>query len=133
MIYRIAAVMIILLAATRSAAVGADALPAPKFKASLVCFIGKADSASFCRATMAKIEGGLRTVHGTLTCGYKGEVSEITWTYRGHKDGNDVYHIVRKFGAEKAKEAVIHFNGKRQVVFEDHAQCIIVELQQPGR
>lgn len=105
----------------------------PKFKASLVCFNGKTDSKSSCRTTMAKIEGGLRVTTSTLKCGYKGAVSEITWAYRGQKDGNDVYHVVRRFPADtdtaKLTETVVSFDGKRNVLFEDLSQCILIELQ----
>ena len=108
-------------------------LPAPKFKASLVCFIGKADSGSNCRSAMAKIEDGLRVTTSTLKCGAKGAVSEITWTYRGQKDGKDVYHVSRKFpsdaDAAKTTEADVNFDGKRHVLFEDKTQCIVIELE----
>jgi hypothetical protein len=110
-----------------------EKLPAPAFKASLVCFNGEDGSGSSCRSTMAKIEGGLKVVTAKLTCGSKGAVSEITWTYRGQEDGKDLYHIVRKFpsGSNDAKttEADVTFDGKRQVVFKDQAQCIAIELQ----
>ena len=128
-------VTVVLLATTAAifAADDENKLPAPKFKASLVCFNGKADSGSHCRSTMAKIEGGLRVTTAMLTCGYPGSVSEITWTYRGQKNGKDVYHVVRRFpsdtDAAKVTEAVVHFDGKRHVLFEDKSQCILIELQ----
>lgn len=132
MIRTISAMVVLLAAAdVLFAADSEDKLPPPKFKASLVCFNGKTDSGSSCRSTMAKIEGGLRVVTGKLTCGYKGKVSEITWTYRGQKDGKDVYHVVRKFpsdtDAAKTTEMVVNFDGKRHVLFEDKAQCIVIE------
>lgn len=126
--------LIILLAPAliASCAEGGERLPSPKFSASLVCFNGKADSASSCRLmTLAKIEGGLAITTGKLNCGYKGAVSEITWTYRGHKDGKDVYHVVRKFPFDtvdtKSKETLVEFDGKRQVLFEDQSQCVLIE------
>jgi hypothetical protein len=107
--------------------------PPPAFKASLVCFNGKDGSGSNCRSTMAKIEGGLKVVTAKLTCGFKGAVSEITWTYRGQKDGKDLYHVARKFPSDandaKTTEVDVDFDGKRQVLFEDQAQCIVIELQ----
>jgi len=112
-------------------------LPAPHFKALLICFNGKVDAGSNCRMTMAKIEGGLTVVTAKLTCGYKGAVSEITWTYRGHKGGKDVYHVVRKFPSDteaaKTKVMDVHFDGKRQVLFQDRSQCIVIELQPRGK
>lgn len=113
---------------------GGDAkLPPPAFKASLVCFNGVGCSGSHCRATMAKIEGRLEVVTGKLTCGRKGAVSEIAWTYRGRKDGKDLYHVVRKFPSDtdgaKITEADVSFDGKRRVLFEDGSQCIAIERQ----
>lgn len=85
---------------------------------------------------MAKIEGELRITNGTLNCGIKGAVSAITWTYLGHKDGKDVYHVVRKFPADtdnvKSAEIDVDFDGKRQVLFSDQSQCIVIETQ-PGK
>ena len=82
---------------------------------------------------MASIEGGLRVITATLTCGEKGKVSEITWTYRGQKDGKDVYHLVRRFpsdtDAANTTETDVNFDGKRHVLFEDKVQCILIELQ----
>ena len=108
-------------------------LPPPAFKAALVCFNGKDGSGSNCRSTMAKIEGGLKVVTAKLTCGFKGAVSEITWTYRGQKDGMDLYHVVRKFPSDsdnpKTTETDVSFDGKRHVLFEDRAQCIVMERQ----
>jgi hypothetical protein len=112
---------------------GDEKLPPPGFKASLVCFNGKDDSGSNCRITMAKIEDGLKVVTGKLSCGFKGAVSEITWTYRGQKDGKDLYHVVRKFPSDSndasTSEADVSFDGKRQVLVEDQAQCIVIEVQ----
>ncbi len=133
MIRTISATVVLLAAvAVLFAADGDDKLPPPKFKASVACFNGKADSGSSCRTTMATIEDGLRVVTSTLKCGYKGKVSEITWTYCGQKDGKDVYHFVRKFpsdsDAAKTTELVVNFDGKRHILFEDKAQCILIEL-----
>lgn len=81
----------------------------------------------------SKIEGGLKVINARLTCGYKGAVSEITWTYRGQKDGKDLYHVVRKFPLDsddaKVTETDISFDGNRHVLFQDKAQCIVIELQ----
>jgi hypothetical protein len=119
--------------APKPAAGGDTTLPAPIFKASLVCFNGNADSRSSCRMTMADIEGGWRVVTSTLICGYHGAVSEITWTYRGQKNGNDVYHVVRKFPSDtdagKTTETDVDFDGERHVLFEDQSQCIVIERQ----
>lgn len=126
-------VVLLTTAAVLFAANDEGKLPPPKFKASLVCFNSKADSRSNCRMTMAKIEGGLRVTTSTLKCGFKGAVSEITWTYRGQKDGKDIYRVVRRFSSDsdaaKTTETVVGFDGKRHVLFEDNAQCILIELQ----
>ena len=113
-----------------------EELPPPAFKASLVCFNGKDGSGSncrSCRSSMAKIGGGLKVVTGKLTCGFKGAVSEITWTYRGQKDGKDLYHVVRKFPSDsnnaKITETDVSFEGKRHVLFEDESQCIVIGPQ----
>jgi hypothetical protein len=124
---------IVVLAAFGVVAADEEKLPSPAFKASLVCFNGKDGSRSNCRSTMAKIEGGLRVVPATLACGFKGAVSEITWTYRGQKGGKDLYHVARKFPSDskeaKTTEVDVSFDGKRQVLFEDDAQCIVVEVE----
>jgi hypothetical protein len=124
----------ILLSFATSFAIAADEqLPPPVYKASLVCFNGKDNSGSNCRSTMAKIEGGLKVVTSTLTCGFPGSVSEITWTYGGQKDGKDQYHVTRKFPSDTdhatTSEADLSFDGKRQVLFQDVAQCIVVEVE----
>jgi hypothetical protein len=123
-----------LILATAGVAASDEAkLPPPALKASLVCFNGKDGSGSNCRSTMAKIEGGLKVVTSKLTCGHKGAVSEITWTYHGQKDGKDFYHVVRRFPSDsadaKVTEADVRFDGKRHVLFKDDAQCIVIELQ----
>src|SRR5689334_18150433 len=124
---------IVVLAASGVVAADEEKLPAPAFKASLVCFNGKDGSGSNCRSSMAKIEGGLKVVTAKLTCGFKGAVSEITWTYRGQKDGKDLYHVVRKFPSDsdnaKTTETNVSFEGKRRVLFEDGSQCIVIEPQ----
>jgi len=124
---------IVVLAISSIVAAGDEQLPPPAFNASLVCFNGKDKSESSCRSTMAKIEGGLKVITAKLTCGFKGAVSEITWTYRGQKDGKDLYHVVRKFPSDsddaKVAEADVSFDGKRHVLFKDEAQCIVIELQ----
>ena len=108
-------------------------LPPPAFKASLVCFNGKDGSGSNCRSAMAKVDGGVKVVTAKLTCGFKGAVSDIQWTYRGRKDGKDLYHVVRKFPADaadpKVTETDVSFDGTRHVLFKDGAQCIVIELQ----
>lgn len=110
-----------------------DKLPPPAYKASLVCFNGKDNSKSNCRSTMAKIEGGLQVITSKLTCGFPGAVSEITWTYRGQKDGKDLYHVTRKFPSDTdhatTSEADLSFDGKRHVLFLDDVQCIVVEVE----
>ena len=110
-----------------------DKLPPPVHKASLVCFNGKDGSGSNCRSTMAKIEGGLKVITSTLRCGFPGAVSEITWTYRGQKEGKDLYHVTRKFPSDTDHATTVKtdlsFDGKRHVLFQDEAQCIVVEVQ----
>lgn len=124
---------IVVLAVSGVVAADEEKLPPPAFKASLVCFNGKDGSGSNCRLSMAKIEGGLKVVSATLSCGFKGAVSEIIWTYRGQKDGKDLYHITRKFPSDskeaKTTEVDVSFDGKRQVLFKDDAQCIVIEFQ----
>ncbi len=125
---------IALLAATGVCTGSEQKLPPPGFKASLVCFNnGKGGSGGNCRVTLAKIEGGLTVVTGKLTCGFPGAVSEITWTYRGQKDGKDLYHFVRRFPADsdhaRTTEADVKFNGKRHILFKDSSQCIVIEPQ----
>ncbi len=124
-------VVLLLAAGNVLAAADGDPLPPPAFEASLVCFNGKDGSGSNCRLTMAKIEGGLKVVTGKLTCGFKGAVSEISWTYRGQKDGKDLYHVTRKFPSDtadpKTTETDVSFDGERRVLFEDASQCIVME------
>lgn len=118
-------------------AVGDEQLSPPSYKASLVCFNGKDGEGSSCRSTMAKIDGPVKTVTGGLTCGFPGAVSEITWTYRGQKDGKDLYHVVRKFPvdgeAPQTTEVDVSFDGQRKVLFQDKAQCVVIELEPAKR
>jgi len=118
------------LAAVGFAVAAEEKLPPPAFKARLICFNGKDGSGSNCSTTMAKIEGGLQVVTATLTCGFPGAVSEIAWTYRGHKDGKDVYHVVRRFPADSVNATTTDtehcFGGGRHVLFEDESQCIVI-------
>jgi len=125
---------VLIMATAGVAAADDENLPPPAFKESLVCFHGNDGSGSGnCRLSMAKIEGGLKVVTGKLICGVKGAVSEITWTYRGQKDGKDLYHVIRKFPSDsdnaKISETDVNFDGKRHVLFEDKSQCIVIELQ----
>jgi hypothetical protein len=137
--FRLIVANVAIVALVMAGVVSADEgkLPPPGFRASLVCFNGKDGSGSNCRVTMAKIDGGLKVVTGKLRCGFKGAASEIEWTYRGQKDGKDLYHVVRKFplGSKDAitSEADVSFDGKRQVIFEDQAQCIVIEVQPAGK
>lgn len=112
-------------------------VPPPRFKASLICVnFWKGGEGGSCRSTMAKVDGAFRTVDGSLSCGYKGAVSKISWTYRGQKDGSDLYHIVRRFpddtDAAATSEIDVAFDGKRHVLFEDSHQRIVVELEPPS-
>ncbi len=110
----------------------------PRFtQASLVCFIGKIDTPNYCRCTLAKIADGSSITTGQLTCGRDGQVLEITWTYHGQKNGEDVYHVIRKFPSDspaaKKAEADVNFDGKRQMLFQDDDQCIVMELDAAGK
>ena len=106
--------------------------PAPLFPAVLVCYNGRIDSGSHCSTTLARVDGNANVPKGKLICGHAGAVSEITWTFLGQKDGKDLYHFNRKFPSDaadsKTSEADIVFdNSKRQIIFEDKAQCITIE------
>ncbi len=106
-----------------------DKLPPLRFKARLVCFIGPANSGSSCGGEMGRT--------GSMTCGWKGAVSEIRWTYRGQKGGKDLYHVVRRFpidsGKTTTREVDVSFNGKRQILFEDKMQCITLDPPPVGK
>lgn len=118
-----------------SGAAGGDdgKLIPPKFSASIVCFNGKEGSRSNCRSSLAVIDDETRVTTARLICGHKGSVSEISWTYAGHKDGKDVYHVVRKFPADtdaaKSVETIVSFDGQQRILFEDQAQCILIRVE----
>jgi hypothetical protein len=119
------------------AADNANDLPPPLFKASLLCTnFFKGGEGGFCRSTMAKIEGAFRAIEGSDSCGYKGAVSKVTWTYRGQKDGKDLYHVARRFpddtDSASTSELDVEFDGKRHVLFEDSHQRIVIELEPPA-
>ncbi|MGC4031180.1 MAG: hypothetical protein QM754_05460 [Tepidisphaeraceae bacterium] len=131
--HRILCLGILLTVAVTFAFAADEQLTPPAYKASLVCFNGKDNSGSSCRSTMAKIEGGLKVITSKLTCGYPGAVSEITWAYQGQKDGKDQYRVTRNFPSDtdhaKVSETDLSFDGKRHVLFQDDAQCIVVEIE----
>ena len=119
--------------AAASALAADEQVAPPAYKASLVCFNGKDDSGSSCRSSMAKIDGGLKVVTSKVSFGFPGGVSEITWVYRGQKDGKDQYHVTRKFPSDTdhaaTSEADLSFDGKRHILFQDASQCIVVEAE----
>jgi hypothetical protein len=64
----------------------------------------------------------------TVTCGYPGGVSEVTWKFVKTTDAGDMYLFTRRFpvGAENTKQEKkeVTFAGKEVIVFVDEFQRI---------
>ena len=102
----------------------------PRFKARVTCFNGKLDSGSSCSAGNYQPDGTLHA-KGKMTCGYRGRVSEIEWSFVERRDDKDVYRFTRRFpsdspAAETTSKSV-EFSDIRVVVFEDKHQVVVIE------
>ena len=103
---------------------------APQHRAEIVCHLGKLDSGSGCTANATK-PGTPPEKKGKMTCGFKGKVAEIVWTFARQKDGKDLYDFSLRFpiksddGAAQTKR--VSFDGKRVIVFEDKHQVIVIQ------
>jgi len=58
-----------------------------------------------------------------IACGSPGAVSEVTWEFLHHKDGQDVYRVTRRFSVDLPNPSVetkeVAYDGTELVVFED--------------
>jgi hypothetical protein len=109
----------------------ADAtLKSPRFKAQVVCFVGKLDSAIYCANTWFFGKGTSNT-KCEMTCGSPGEVSQITWSFVERRGTNDIYRFTRRFPLDSASSSTttknVEFSNSRVVVFEDKFQAIVIE------
>jgi hypothetical protein len=101
-----------------------------RFKARVVCFVGKLDSPTYCASTWFFGEGTSNS-KCTKTCGHPGEVSEITWSFVERRGTNDIYRFTRRFPLDTASASTttktVAFSTSRVVVFEDQFQAIVIE------
>jgi hypothetical protein len=106
----------------------------PRHKAVVVCFNGKDKSGSSCSTGNFQPDGALHKT-GKMTCGYPGKVSQIEWRFLGRREGKDEYRFTRRFPVDgpttNTMQKVVKFAGDRVKVFEDDAQCIVMEA--PGK
>jgi hypothetical protein len=102
----------------------------PRFKARIVCFNGKLDSASSCAGVNFQPDGAIQTTN-KVTCGFAGQVSEIECTFAEQRGDKDVYRFTRRFpsdtGAVSTTTNTVEFSDSRVVVFEDKVQAVLIE------
>src|SRR3954463_16719687 len=109
----------------------ADAtLKSPRFKARVVCFNGKLESATSCSSTWFFGKDTSNT-KCEMTCGHPGKVSQITWSFVERRGTNDIYRFTRRFPLDSDNSSAITknvaFSNSRVVVFEDKFQAIVIE------
>src|SRR4051812_18236720 len=102
----------------------------PRFKARVVCFVGKLDSATYCADTWF-FGKGTSNSKCEMTCGGRGQVSEIKWSFVEQRGTNDIYRFTRRFPFDSPTASTttknVEFSNSRVVVFEDKFQAIVIE------
>lgn len=111
-------------------AAGVIAKTPPKAKARITCFNGKPDGATYCSGINFQPDGTLHAT-GSVSCGYTGQVSEVTWSFVKTEGSNDVYHFSRRFPSDKPENTTtgktVEFSGKRVIVFQDDFQSVVID------
>lgn len=102
----------------------------PHLRAEIVCHLGKIDSGSGCTANASK-PGTPPEKNGKITCGFKGKVAEISWSFVERRDGKDVYDFTRRFPIKSESVSTqakrVSFGGERVIVFEDKEQVVVIQ------
>lgn len=78
---------------------------------------------------------GLLSLTGQSSCGHKGAVSEVTWSFLRTNDEGDVYTFTRKYPSntpspetstkESTKE--VTYSGKKLILWSDDVQKILIK------
>jgi hypothetical protein len=103
----------------------------PRHRAVVTCFNNPQDEAgSYCSGTCYQEDGTLFKT-GKMTCGFKGSVSEIEWTFIGQQGAKDRYRFTRRFPVNSPGTTTalkdIEFDGERVRIFEDKSQRIVMD------
>lgn len=112
-----------------------NCMPGPIYAAFLTCYNGDIGSRSNCSMVICdpsvRKGSGADAPAGSLTCGYPGKVSKISWEFVRQETGQDVYRFERVFpwdmDEHQSTSNVVAFEGAQVVVFQDEHQAIVVD------
>jgi hypothetical protein len=117
-----------------TATLGADS--APHLKAVVTCFQYKLDSGASCSGACFQPDGTLMRT-GKMTCGHRGKVSDIEWTFVERRGDKDLYKFTRRFpvnaGSPSTTSKVVEYTGNRVIIFKDKWQVIVIEPPSQAR
>jgi hypothetical protein len=67
----------------------------------------------------------------SMTCGWPGKISEISWQFLRHKGAKDIYSFERRFPLDandcQVTSAEVAFDGAQIVIFQDEHQAIVLD------
>ena len=93
----------------------------------LTCFNGKIYCQSKCSMTV-RLNKEMENPDGSLTCGYPGRVSKVSWEWK--KGDGAVLVFTRVFPADSDQPGVfrkeVTYEGRQIVLFEDEHQVIVI-------
>ena len=124
--------------ATTSVPGASHSVSGARYAARLVCYLDEIGSGSYCSAIVYDPNNppsaNVVITTRSLTCGWPGKASEISWRFVRHKGAKDIYNFERRFPADGLNPQVtsqtVAFDGAQVLVFEDEHQVIVLDTPQ---
>ena len=113
-----------------------DMIFSAKHAAELSCHIGEVDSGAGCNTVIndpnKPSDSEVIKSNRSITCGYPGEVSKISWEFVEHREGKDVYRFERTFPYGESNSTTtskaVEYKGVRTIIFEDDCHVVVLDM-----
>lgn len=112
-----------------------QAIPFPQYAAGLFCYIGDIGSRTNAHTIISdpskETNPKLKINSQSISCGYPGKVSKISWKFIQHKENKDIYSFERTFPVDANEQStaakVVEYEGKQTIVFQDEYHVIVLD------
>ena len=108
------------------------AMSSPHYAAELFCYVGEIGSGTNAHTIIndpnKETNPNLKISSQSISCGYPGKVSKISWKFIKHKDNTDIYSFERTFPVdayEQSSRFDLRFYAASFAGYGLHADCML--------
>ena len=121
---------------TASAANVQPTISSPHYAAELFCYVGEIGSRTNAHIIISdpnkETNPNLKINSQSISCGYPGKVSKISWKFIQHKENKDIYSFERTFPVYANEQSttfqVVEYEGKQTIVFQDEYHVVVLDI-----